>query len=325
MVIANGTSPTDAWRDAELRATVPNGAVEARLALVFRQPNAAGGAVHVDDVLFGRRGDYSLYWDQQGDGNWISQRWSGAALDHPTDFDRAIIRSNQVVVTGNQSAFETVVESGILDIRGQLSSNVNVGTEGTIGASGASISRIVGTLNNSGVHQLGSSPGKTLFVTGAANIAGARIVVGDNYLQPRGTTTGQLLLISAATVTGTFTPLAGSGEPSYLGRGHFLHDIQHTPDSVLIDVYAALPGDANGDGVVDGQDFIVWNTHKFQSGTDWLSGDFNGDGITDGSDFIIWNDYKFSTANLFLVPEPTACLWAYTLLMAILEMRSLPD
>ncbi|MEM8678157.1 MAG: choice-of-anchor Q domain-containing protein [Planctomycetota bacterium] len=55
-----------------------------------------------------------------------------------------------------------------------------------------------------------------------------------------------------------------------------------------------LAGDFNLDGVVDGQDFIVWNANKFtNTGGKWSLGDGNADGITDGQDFIIWNLNKF--------------------------------
>ena len=68
----------------------------------------------------------------------------------------------------------------------------------------------------------------------------------------------------------------------------------------------ALLGDANLDGVVDGQDFIIWNEHKFMGGTDFQTGDFNFDGITDGQDFILWNQNKFRSLEhgAMLVPEP---------------------
>jgi endonuclease/exonuclease/phosphatase family metal-dependent hydrolase len=76
----------------------------------------------------------------------------------------------------------------------------------------------------------------------------------------------------------------------------------------------ALPGDANLDGVVDGQDFIVWNENKFSGGTDFQTGDFNFDGITDGQDFIVWNENKFQSVSHapLMVPEPTS--WALLLL-----------
>ena len=69
-----------------------------------------------------------------------------------------------------------------------------------------------------------------------------------------------------------------------------------------------LAGDANLDGVVDGQDFIVWNGAKFSSSDQYSMGDFNGDGVVDGQDFIVWNSNKFqaSSGDIASVPEPSA-------------------
>ncbi len=71
-----------------------------------------------------------------------------------------------------------------------------------------------------------------------------------------------------------------------------------------------LPGDANLDGFVDGQDFIEWNESKFAGAAAWCSGDFNADGFVDGQDFILWNTFKFmSSASPESVPEPaTWCM-----------------
>ncbi|MEM8678837.1 MAG: chondroitinase-B domain-containing protein [Planctomycetota bacterium] len=70
-----------------------------------------------------------------------------------------------------------------------------------------------------------------------------------------------------------------------------------------------LLGDANLDGTVDGQDFIAWNNHKFQSQAAWCAGDFNADGVVDGLDFVTWNSNKFQSADHAVVPEPTAAVW----------------
>ncbi len=68
---------------------------------------------------------------------------------------------------------------------------------------------------------------------------------------------------------------------------------------------AYLLGDANLDGVVDGQDFIDWNTNKFTSQAAWTRGDFSADGLVDGQDFILWNTNKFQSADgIAAVPEP---------------------
>ena len=57
--------------------------------------------------------------------------------------------------------------------------------------------------------------------------------------------------------------------------------------------YGTTPGDANLDRTVDGRDFVIWNSNKFQSTGSWALADFDGNGSTDGGDFIVWNDFKF--------------------------------
>ena len=57
-----------------------------------------------------------------------------------------------------------------------------------------------------------------------------------------------------------------------------------------------LVGDANLDGVVDGQDFLTWNAHKFGPGGLWSAGDFFPDGIIDGQDYLAWNAFKFQSS-----------------------------
>jgi hypothetical protein len=72
-----------------------------------------------------------------------------------------------------------------------------------------------------------------------------------------------------------------------------------------------LPGDATLDGVVDGQDFLEWNAHKFTGELGWCSGNLNADNVVDGQDFLIWNDYKFQASDaLSAVPEPGAGILA---------------
>ncbi len=74
----------------------------------------------------------------------------------------------------------------------------------------------------------------------------------------------------------------------------------------ITDLKGTVIGDANLDNVVDGQDFIAWNDHKFTSTAAWCSGDFNADGVVDGQDFITWNDHKFQSASSSHVPEPAS-------------------
>ncbi|MEM8681180.1 MAG: PEP-CTERM sorting domain-containing protein [Planctomycetota bacterium] len=82
-----------------------------------------------------------------------------------------------------------------------------------------------------------------------------------------------------------------------------------------------LNGDANLDGVVDGQDFIEWNNFKFSASDRFSEGDFNGDGVVDGQDFIIWNTSKFtaSSGDVASVPEPSA---AWLILLGMLGLAT---
>lgn len=50
--IADAATTNDFWHSHELTGTAPPGAVEARLAFVFVQPDFDGGAIHIDDVEF---------------------------------------------------------------------------------------------------------------------------------------------------------------------------------------------------------------------------------------------------------------------------------
>ncbi|MEZ6068995.1 MAG: PEP-CTERM sorting domain-containing protein [Pirellulales bacterium] len=71
---------------------------------------------------------------------------------------------------------------------------------------------------------------------------------------------------------------------------------------------ALLPGDANGDGWVDGLDYLVWaGNFGSQPGPDGdvSDGDFNDDGTIDGLDYLLWAG-NFGTHSATTVPEPTA-------------------
>lgn len=50
LVIADGAADEDLWQAHQITDVAPAGAVEARVAFVFRQPGTDGGAVHVDAV-----------------------------------------------------------------------------------------------------------------------------------------------------------------------------------------------------------------------------------------------------------------------------------
>ena len=98
----------------------------------------------------------------------------------------------------------------------------------------------------------------------------------------------------ASSTTDTVFDLNGDGQMNLADVIVWVEDIKGT-----------LIADANLDGVVDGQDFIAWNDHKFTNADNWCEGDFNADGVVDGQDFVAWNDHKFTSADgAQAVPEP---------------------
>ena len=71
---------------------------------------------------------------------------------------------------------------------------------------------------------------------------------------------------------------------------------------------AAIPGDASGDGFVDGVDYTRWADHFMQEITGWSYGDFTHDFRVDGADYVVWADHYSPApvlASLSPVPEPS--------------------
>jgi hypothetical protein len=77
-----------------------------------------------------------------------------------------------------------------------------------------------------------------------------------------------------------------------------------------VELYAvAIPGDFDGDGDVDGADFVAWQTNfPKASGATLAQGDADGDGDVDGADFVVWqtNFPTPSAPGAAPVPEPAA-------------------
>lgn len=98
--------------------------------------------------------------------------------------------------------------------------------------------------------------------------------------------------------------IAGTNNPQFDLTGDSLVNLgdrdQWLADAGALNLISGNPyllGDANLDGTVDGQDFIIWNGNKFTSTGKWSQADWNADGTTDGQDFIIWNGNKFQSSD----------------------------
>lgn len=92
-------------------------------------------------------------------------------------------------------------------------------------------------------------------------------------------------------------------EPPAGELGHFI-----AANMVAANLVAAplLPGDFTGDGVVDGQDFLLWQTEFGANAAS--AGDGNLDGVVDEADLTIWSDNfgAVGAAATTAVPEPSS-------------------
>ena len=72
------------------------------------------------------------------------------------------------------------------------------------------------------------------------------------------------------------------------------------------------PGDANGDGKVNGNDYLVWagrygDDPAVDPPGSPANGDFNNDGTVDGHDYLVWaGNYGQGPNDSLAVPEPAA-------------------
>ena len=109
-----------------------------------------------------------------------------------------------------------------------------------------------------------------------------------------------------------FTPVTGPGQ----AIAEFSTRMMYRIYGFELEVVPAgsspnVAGDFNGDGNVDGADFVVWQTNfPSLSGKTRASGDGNGDGAVDGADFVLWQTNFPTTASgsAVAVPEPAAAV-----------------
>jgi hypothetical protein len=105
-----------------------------------------------------------------------------------------------------------------------------------------------------------------------------------------------------------------------------ISDTALTPDQFLFVAGDAPAEDADfdGDGDVDGQDFLTWQRGLGQVGTGTLmTGDANDDNDVDGDDLAIWRQQFGPGAPVTAIPEPaSAGLCLVSIATALMWSRS---
>ncbi|MEZ6073971.1 MAG: sugar-binding protein [Pirellulales bacterium] len=85
-----------------------------------------------------------------------------------------------------------------------------------------------------------------------------------------------------------------------------------------------VPGDANGDGWVDGLDYLLWAEHYGESPSQpsgASGGDFNGDQLTDGLDYLLWASQYGAHVGGATVPEQSSLLMLLSGCLALVRRR----
>ncbi|MEZ6073763.1 MAG: PEP-CTERM sorting domain-containing protein [Pirellulales bacterium] len=143
------------------------------------------------------------------------------------------------------------------------------------------------------------------------NVTGFSLTAGNSF---------EIIDVAGST-SGMFAGLADGGlVGSFAGVDLFInYNGGDGNDVVLFTLGGNLPGDGNGDGWVDGLDYLLWagnfGTHP---GSD---GDYNDDGWVDGLDYLLWAG-SFGDHTTTAVPEPSALfLLLCGLSVAVLRRR----
>jgi hypothetical protein len=157
------------------------------------------------------------------------------------------------------------------------------------------------TMNDQGADKLVS-----IYFDGAlkfSNIIANGATLG---LAPRHTSAANGVLTFGTDLGDTNRFLVGSlDEIAFIGRALTGEEVTGLWNAAR----SSHPGDFDGDGDVDGADFVAWQTSfPLASGATLAQGDADGDGDVDGADFVVWQtNFPFTPApGTAPVPEPGA-------------------
>jgi autotransporter-associated beta strand protein len=238
---------------------------------------------------------------------------------------------------------------------------VNTYTGGTVVNAGTLVVGVNGALPNAPVNitggtlQLGAGTGLARMTS--LSISGAGVLdVNDNHFIITYTSSDPISTIATYLHNGynggnwngsggidTSAPLTVNGLSYGLGFADGKDGVVASLSSGQIEVAYTLLGDANLDGVVNGEDFTILASNFNQTVTSWDQGDFNYDGYVNGEDFTLlaanFNQEAsgadsagdvaaldaFAAANgisLANVPEPSFTALAGLLAIGVLQRRS---
>lgn len=206
----------------------------------------------------------------------------------------------------------TITVDSAVNPVGQL--NLGAAGSGTLSVTGTGVVDVDGDFSQSlcgslAIEIAGDSLGQygTLDILGDADLHGTLNIGLNGLFEPDAGATFQIL--SAAMVTSTFE----SVNLPALDEG-LVWRVGYQSSAVTLNVL--FSADFNGDGTVDGEDLMIWQTGYGSQTADHVEGDADGDGNVDGQDFLIWQIQNGSVAPqsaAVQIPEPTAAFLALSL------------
>jgi hypothetical protein len=243
---------------------------------------------------------------------------SGGVVETDTVFaegNNTTIQLNQGLLSAavEISRFSRLLGSG--EIMGALMNDANLGVGDQNQAEQASLppirevgSLLVGgdfvqTVNGQLTVDVGDFAGDQFLVQGSAYLHGELRIAFDPYPAVPGST--YEILSATGGINGTFDEIFYPELPEGL-----TWQIDYSSgDRVLVGIVVDNMGDANGDGMVDAQDYDEWKLAFGNTGFN-LPSDFNHDGTVNAADYTIWRDHlgqipdggSFTSSSL---PEPS--------------------
>lgn len=110
---------------------------------------------------------------------------------------------------------------------------------------------------------------------------------------------------------GVWTDLLLPVRGSWTGSASLAFDAQDNPYVLAVSgtnlvllgpAVPAIPGDIDGNNIVDQADYTVWYNRYGMTGATWADGDLTGDGLVDQADYTVWYNHYGATSGS--IPEP---------------------
>jgi hypothetical protein len=123
------------------------------------------------------------------------------------------------------------------------------------------------------------------------------VVTGVDFYLDGVTQVGHGTLVSPGVYSATWdSTTAPFGPNSLLAKVTDSGGLTGSSNSVSLVI--RIPGDGNGDNIVDGEDYGIWQNGYNHPGATMNTGDYNGDSIVDGEDYGVWQNNYNRTAGL---------------------------